>query len=210
MELDIYGETAKLRILEKLFQYPEREFTLSELALEAGVAKQNMQKIINGLQKNKLIETARLGKRMWLIKGKQDELKFIKQKIIYNLNIIYKSGIIEILEDIFDRPKSIILFGSFRYGKDISTSDIDIAVETPLVDKYSIVKSNDKTSKKNESELIKKIENKIGRKFEFHLFPKLDLSDKDFKETFVSIINGFVFYGFLDLKHEKGKKSVIR
>ncbi|MBI2632185.1 nucleotidyltransferase domain-containing protein [Candidatus Pacearchaeota archaeon] len=191
--------------MDKIFQYPDKEFTLSELAKEAKVAKQNMKKILSELNNAKIIETSRLGKKIWQIKGRQEEWKFIRHKIAYNLNFIYKSNLINVLDEVFDRPKSIILFGSFRYGKDISISDIDIAIETSHVNKYSIIKSEDKIFNNRQKELLKKIEYEIERKFEFHLFPKVRLSDKEFRETFISILNGLIISGFLDIRDETRK-----
>ena len=47
-----------------------------------------------------------------------------------NLEKIYGSGIVDFLSNKYNRPKSIILFGSFSKGEDIENSDIDIAVST--------------------------------------------------------------------------------
>ena len=42
----------------------------------------------------------------------------------------------EFLNEYFGNPKAIILFGSFRLGEDLSTSDIDIAIEREGIDEY--------------------------------------------------------------------------
>ena len=42
----LYDETARLRILAVLFKYPDKEFSLSDLAKEAGVAKANIGPIL--------------------------------------------------------------------------------------------------------------------------------------------------------------------
>ena len=44
---------------------------------------------------------------------------FKRAKIVYNLNFIYQSGLVEFLYETYNHPKSITLFGSFRKGEDI-------------------------------------------------------------------------------------------
>ena len=52
----LYEETASNKILEVLFRYPEKEFSLSDLAKEAGVAKANIGKILDEFHKSGIIE----------------------------------------------------------------------------------------------------------------------------------------------------------
>src|SRR3989344_3413382 len=126
--LKLFEETAKNRIAEVLFKYPEKEFSLSDLAKEAGVAKANIGNILDEFQEVGLITIEKLSK-IWRIKAHTENWLYKKSKIIYNLNFIYKSGLVEFLIDHFKNPKAIILFGSFRRGEDLSSSDIDIAIE---------------------------------------------------------------------------------
>ena len=183
--LTFYIETARQKVLSVLFGYPEKEFSLSDLAKEAGVAKAHIGKVLDELYSFGLISITKLSK-IWRIKANQQSGEFIKSKIAYNLNFIYQSGIVEFLNEHFNNPKAIILFGSFRKGDDISTSDIDIAIETDEIKEYKTV-----TIK----ELIE-FEKLINRKIQIHLFnrKKIDLN------VFNNIANGIVLSGFLEVK----------
>src|SRR3989344_3615850 len=127
--LKLYEETAKNKVIEILFRYPEKEFSLSDLAREAGVAKANIGRILEEFQEAGLIQIEKLSK-IWRIKANQTNWRYIRSKIVYNLNSVYKIGLVEFLVEYFNNPKAIVLFGSFRKGEDLSDSDIDIAIES--------------------------------------------------------------------------------
>ncbi len=182
-----YIQTAIQKILEVFYKHPEREFSLSDLAKEAGVAKANIGAIINDLASKDFIKVEKLTK-IWRIKANQADWYFQKSKIVYNLNFIYQSGLVEFLYEQYNHPKAIIIFGSFRKGEDISNSDIDIAIEHEEFKEYKIIYLR---------ELIK-FEKEIGRKIQIHEF-KRSLIDKS---LFNNITNGIVLIGFLEVNHE--------
>ena len=62
-----------------------------------------------------------------LIKLNRDNKKTLELKRIENLKTLIESNLISFLEESFP-GSTIILFGSFSKGDDISTSDIDIAI----------------------------------------------------------------------------------
>ena len=183
--LKLYEETAKKRVIEILFKYPEKEFSLSDLAKEAGVAKANIGSILNEFQKAEIISIEKLSK-IWRIKANQTNWLFVKSKILYNLGFVYRSGLIEFLIDYFKNPKVIVLFGSFRKGEDISSSDIDIAIESNDIKEYEI------TILKELSEF----EKIISRKIHVHLFNRKKIDSN----LFNNIANGIVLWGFLEVK----------
>ncbi len=177
-------ETARSRIFSVLFRYPEKEFSLSELAKEAGVAKANIGKILDEFYKNEIIEITKLSK-IWRIKANQRNWLFIKSKIIYNLNFIYQSGLVDFLVNYFKNPKSIVLFGSFRNGTDNSNSDIDLAVESDEEKEYKTINLRE----------LSEFEKSINRNIQIHLFNKKNID----KNLFNSIANGIVLFGFLEV-----------
>ncbi len=183
--LKLYEETAKNKILEILFRYPEKEFSLSELAREAGVAKANIGGILDEFQEAGLIDIEKLSK-IWRIKANQTNWLYIRSKIVYNLNFIYKSGLVEFLVDFFKNPKAVIVFGSFRKGEDLSNSDIDIAIESSETEDYKIIGLRELTE----------FEQIIRRKIQIHLFnrEKVDIG------VFNNIANGILLWGFLEVK----------
>ncbi|MBU3904668.1 MAG: nucleotidyltransferase domain-containing protein [Nanoarchaeota archaeon] len=180
----LYIETGMQRVLEILFIYPDKEFSLSDLAKEAGVAKANIGDMLDKFIEMNLIEITKL-KKIWRIRAKRESWDFVKNKIVYNLDLIYKTDLLEFLNNHYQNPKSIILFGSFRRGEDISDSDIDIAVETDIGE-YRI-----ETLKE-----LHNLEKDIKRKISIHLFSRgnIDLN------LFNNIANGIVLSGFLEVK----------
>ena len=183
--LDLFIQNSLQRILEVLFRYPEQEFSLSDLAKEAGVAKPHIGAILSELEQLSFITITRLTK-IWRIKANQQSGNFIKSKIIYNLNFIYQSGLVESLNENFGNPKSIILFGSFRQGEDFSTSDIDIAIEDGETEEYKIIGLR----------ILSDFERVIGIKIQIHLFNRKDIDI----HVFNNIANGIVLSGFLEVK----------
>ena len=183
--LKLFIQNALQRVLEVLFRYPEKEFSLSDLAKEAGVAKPHIGAILTSLEQLGFITITRLTK-IWRIKANQQSRNFIKSKIIYNLNFIYQSGLVEFLTEHFGNPKSIILFGSFRQGEDFSTSDIDLAIETDETEEYKTI----------ELRILSDFEREIGRKIQIHLFTRKDID----VHVFNNIANGIVLSGFLEVK----------
>lgn len=184
IEQMLYVETGKQKVAEILYKYPEKEFSLSDLAKEAGVRKSNIGNILKEFHRWGFVEITKLSK-IWRIKANQTSPNFIKNKIIYNLSQIYQSNIIEYLIEYNHNPKSIILFGSFRKGEDISTSDIDIAVEVDE-EKYETI---------SERSLLP-FEKFLSKKIQIHLFNRkaTDIN------VFNNIANGIVLWGFLEVK----------
>ena len=181
----LYNETGIQKVAEILFEFPEKEFSLSDLAKEAGVAKANIGSMLKILYKAEFIEITKLNK-IWRIKAKQNSWNFIKAKIVRNLHLIYQSNVVEFLNDYYRNPKAIVLFGSFRKGEDMTGSDIDIAIETDEVQNYKIL---------NLKELAD-FENILGRKIQIHIFNRKDVDIN----VFNNIANGIVLGGFLEVR----------
>jgi len=177
-------ETGRQKVLEVLFNFPDKEFSLSDLAKEAGVAKANIGKILKNLHAYDMIEITKLAK-IWRIRAKRS-WNFTRAKILYNLNFVYQSGLVEYLYEQFKHPKSIVLFGSFRKGEDVSGSDIDIAVESDQEADYRIIGLGE----------LSDFEKGVGRKIQVHLFNRKNIDIN----VFNNIANGIVLTGFLEVK----------
>ncbi|HJW96971.1 MAG TPA: nucleotidyltransferase domain-containing protein [archaeon] len=184
-EQSLYIETGKQKVLEVLFRYPEREFSLSDLAKEAGVAKANIGTILDELYKNNIIRIEKLSK-IWRIRVNQGNWNFVKNKIVFNLGFIFSSGLVEYLSDYYKNPKAIILFGSFRRGEDISTSDIDIAIEVDDMKEYLTGRMIG----------LRALEETIARKIQIHQFNRKSIDIN----LFNNIANGIVLSGFLEVR----------
>ena len=103
----LYIETARQRIAEILFKYPDKEFSLSELAQMAKVKKANIGGMLGELHKVGFIKIVKLP-TIWRIKADQRNEHFIKSKIVYNLNALYHCNIIEFLNDYYKNPVEIL------------------------------------------------------------------------------------------------------
>ncbi|MBR9704008.1 nucleotidyltransferase domain-containing protein [Candidatus Pacearchaeota archaeon] len=181
---ELYINSGKQKVIEILISFSDKEFSLSDLAKESRVAKANMGEILIDLEEKGLIEITKLS-NLWRIKAKQDSWNLIKLKITFNLNFIYQSGLVEFLNDHYGNPKSIILFGSFRKGEDVTDSDIDIAIENNDIKDYRT---------EGLRELVD-FEKTINRKIQLHLFNKKNVD----YDLFNSIANGIVLSGFLEV-----------
>lgn len=183
-EQQLYIETGKQKVAEVLYRYPDKEFSLSDLAKEANVRKSNIGPILEEFNGWGFIEITKLAK-IWRIKANQRNWAFVKHKIIFNLGLIYQSNVVEFLVEHFHNPKAVILFGSFRKGEDINSSDIDIAIEVEEKD-YKVMGLRELAS----------FENFLGKKIQIHLFNRetVDIN------VFNNIANGIVLWGFLEVK----------
>jgi len=184
--------------LAVLFAYPEREFGLSELAEKACVRKANIGRILDDFQKRDLVEIEKL-RKIWRIRANQKNPHFIREKIFFNLGVIYEafyeSYFIDFLNDYFRNPKAIILFGSFRKGEDISTSDIDIAIERDDIKDYRIGHLEEMVSKSLREHALR-FEKDIGKKIQVHIFNRKNID----LNLFNNIANGIALSGFLEVR----------
>jgi len=185
LKSDLFIESARQRIAEVLFKHPDKEFSLSDLAIEAKVKKSNIGRILNAYQEIGFIHIEKLSK-IWRIKANQSSKIYLNNKVAYNLHSILSRKLTDFIRDKYNNPKSIILFGSYRNGDDISTSDIDIAVESDDLNEYKIINLKELASH----------EAALGRKIQLHLFNRRNID----VNLFNNIANGIVLWGFLEVR----------
>ena len=179
-------EPATEKILKVLYWFPELEFSLTELANQAGVSKSTASRLLNGLKEWGIIRVIDKG-IILRIKANTENQEFLRLKQAHNLYLIFASGLVEFLNEAFGQPKAIVLIGSYRRGEDISTSDIDIAIET----------LQDTEPKIARPEGLERFERFFpGRKIEIHLFNRSSV-DINF---FNNVGNGIILSGFLEVK----------
>jgi len=115
-------------ILRCLFVNSGKLFNARGLAKALEVSQAGISKALPFLEKKSFvsIEKDKDSGRLSIELNRENPL-VIGLKRTENLKMIYESGLVEFLEEKF--PGSlIILFGSYSYGEDIFSSDIDIAV----------------------------------------------------------------------------------
>lgn len=166
----------KEKILEVLFESPNREFHLRELSRITKISAPALGKAINELKKENLIISEK--KFLLKIKANLKNNKFTQLKRVSNLSKIYSSGLFDYLKEEYSLA-TIILFGSYLRGEDIEKSDIDI----------SILDSKEKNLN------LKSFENKLNRRINIEFINLKDIK----KELKNSIINGLPLQGYIEI-----------
>ena len=177
--------TGLLNVIYWFFAYPEVKTTLSELAKELGIAKKTASKIVGDLAKEGFLMVEQIGKA-WRIHCNIEHHYNRTVKIGYNLSTVYSSGIIQEIYKIVGNARAIVLFGSYRKGDDIGSSDLDIAVE--------IIGNSDLEIKNIGN--IAQLGFRKNVPVNVHIFTrnKVDLN------LFANIANGIVLDGFLEVR----------
>ncbi len=173
------------KVLNYFFAYPTKEISLTELTNLVQISKTTANKIVKQFSQEKFLKIQTIG-NVWRISCNIQHNYNASRKIPYNLELIYQSGIIDEILSNIKNSRTIILFGSYRKGDDIETSDIDIAVETLDNEEIKIIPLGTipqlgfrKNVKVN---IIKFSRNKINI------------------NLFSNISNGIILYGFLEVK----------
>lgn len=170
------------RVLSVFFENPSKKFNLKEISTILNLAHTSVKNELNSLvgQKLVLVDFELRGKRKFpYYFANLSNDSFFRFKKMYNLFMLYDSGIIEFLKN-ETMPNSIILFGSFFRGEDLEESDIDLFIE-------SEIKVID----------LKKFEKKLKRKINLNF----NLNVNNLKKPFLNnLINGIVLYGGISLK----------
>lgn len=180
------------KILNFFFSFPNKEIGLNELVKKTKISKTNANKIVHQIVKEGFLKKEIIG-NSWRISSNFNHGYNKTKKILYNLDLIYESGIVEkILREILN-SKTIILFGSYRKGDDDEQSDIDIAIEVVDGKPLRIEKLG----------IIKKFGYRKNIEVNLHIFSrnKIDIN------LFSNIANGIVLDGFLEVK--KWKQNIL-
>ena len=164
-----------LTVAELFFKYPERKFHLRELERLTKLSMPGVRNIANRLVKEGLLdsESEKVVKNYY---ARRDD-KFVRMKRVYNLYSIFFSGLLDFIKNEYREPETIILFGSYSRGEDISKSDIDIAVITA----------------DHKEPDLSAFEKKLARKIKIYEI-RLEKAEREFLNT---LGNGIVLYGYL-------------
>ena len=173
-------KSSTVKTLEIFFLRPTEEHYLMDISKNIRLAHTSVRKQLDILVGAGLITQTvkKRGKRKYpTYKANTDNPNFKKYKIVYNLNALFESGLIEFIEKKIT-PNSIVVFGSYRRGEDVEESDIDLFVEAnkEMVD-------------------VSTFEKKLKRKIEIHFNRNFSNYPKELKNN---IINGIVIHGFLE------------
>ncbi|MFB6246896.1 MAG: nucleotidyltransferase domain-containing protein [Candidatus Pacearchaeota archaeon] len=176
---------ARSKVMYWFFAYPSKSFSLNDLVQNLEVSKTTVNRVVKDLIKEGFLEKEEIGKT-WKINCNRQHPFNEDVKIPYNLSLVYQSGIVDAIYDLYPSAKAIVLFGSYRKGDDNSESDLDIAVE--LLDDEPLEVQN----------LVELAEFGYRKNVpvNLHMFSrnKVDLN------VFCNIANGIVLSGFLEVR----------
>ena len=165
-----------INILNLFFEEPNREFNVREIARILKISPTTASKELKVLAKKEILKWRK--ERIFdLYKANLDNEKYLDAKKFYNINKLKSSGLIEELNKFYLKPV-IVLFGSYAYGLDTETSDIDILV----ISEKTIGFKN-----------LKKFEIKLKKKIQ--MFNAKNIKDLKNKELINNIINGIIIQG---------------
>ncbi len=182
---DLEINEAYRKIMYWFFAFPQREISLNDIVKLAKISKTTANKVISRMAKENFLKIQKLGK-VWRISCNQQHEFNTERKIPYNLELVYESGIIEkILKDI-QGVRCIVLFGSYRKGDDIESSDLDIAVETLDGEEMKIINLG----------VIQRLGYRQNIAVNIVKFSRKKIDNN----LFANIANGIVLHGFLEVK----------
>lgn len=165
------------KVLEYFMLNPTAKVHLREAARQSKVSPAGALKMLKKLIKSSLAVKFRESGRV-LYMANNENVQFKELKIIVNLYSAYSSGLVFYLQEAYEYPEAIILFGSFAKGEDTEKSDVDIAVLTS----------------KTKNLRLGEFEKKLGKKINIIEIGNL----KDAKKEFVNgLCNGAVISGYL-------------
>ena len=173
------------RLLDVIFLHPETEFSVTEIAKAAGIAKSAASRLLPKIRGAGIIVIKEAG-IVYRVKANIEDFEYTKRKIAWNLKIIYGTTLIEYLDEHFHRPKAIVLFGSFRTGQDIMGSDIDVAIET--TEEVSMTSAR--------LPELRELELSLKRPIQLHIFHRKYIDEN----VFSNIANGIVLLGYLEVR----------
>jgi predicted nucleotidyltransferase len=171
-------------VLDWFLMQPDKAVSLRQLSGIVNIHPRAVGNAVRQLAREQFIIKTVVG-RSWQLVANQNHPFFTTRKIPRNLMLIYESGIMNEVLKRWKNPVAIVLFGSYRHGRDKETSDIDIAVELPGDQEYQI----------EELGTIQLPFRKPTR-VQVHKYSRKNVNPN----LFVNIANGIVLYGLLEVR----------
>ena len=172
------------KVMYYFFSFPEQHTSLNDLSKSINSSKTATKTAVMRLIKEGFLKKEIIG-NAWGISADTKSMFIVTKKIPYNLWMIYESGIIAKIYNRIPNARSIILFGSYRWGTDNEKSDIDISVEI----------LGDQTMHIETLAIFNNFGFRRNIKVNMHIFSrnKIDLN------LFTNIANGIVLDGLLEV-----------
>lgn len=165
------------KLISFMYKYPTTSFRGRELARKLDVSPTAISNTIKQLSNKGLIKVEKDLTLSIRLNRKNEDVILLKR--VKNLRNLYASGFVKRLSEKY-LGSTIIVFGSYSYGEDIESSDIDIAI----------------IGSKTKNIELEDFERKLNRAIHIHHFSKISEIHKNLKE---SIVNGIVLKGGIEL-----------
>ena len=172
------------KVLHYFFSFPEQAISLNNLARNTKISKTSAKSAVIYLFKENFLKKEVVG-NAWRLFADQKSPLFVTKKIPYNLELVYGSGIIAQVYKKIPEARTIVLFGSYRWGTDTEESDIDIGVE---------ILGNREMQIENLM-LLKNIGLRKDIKVNLHIFTRNKIN----LNLFTNIANGIVLDGLIEV-----------
>lgn len=172
---------AVLRALRTVLTHPLKKFSIVQLAKEADMAPSAAKYSLDFMVANNLVSRERIG-RSSLHKANLDDFITRQWKVLFSLEEIQQSHLVDIVLKNVSGVMSIVLYGSVARGTDDEKSDIDVIV----------IADGKKTEKAYQLSMIG------GRELNMHFYTPMEwrkkaAADKVFYENV--IIDSIALYG---------------
>lgn len=166
----------ELKLLKIFFEEPNREVSVREYAKLQKISPATASKLLKNFTKNGILKEKK--QRIFnFYAANLDDERYRDLKVYYNIRKIKESGIIEAINKFYMKPL-ILLFGSFAFGTDTETSDVDLLIIS---------------EKTKEFQDLKIFEKRIGRRIQIFVFK--DIKDIKNRNLVNSMLNGIVIQG---------------
>lgn len=148
-----YKEPLVLKALEFFVRNSYGEVYLREFGRSLGISPNSAQRFLDVFLKEGFVNEIRRGNLRYF-KANMDSVVFRQMKIVFSLNKIEKSGLINVLKE--EGIGHVVLFGSVARGEDDLNSDIDL-----------VVVGGNKSKIRG---AVNGVEGKLGREVNLHVF----------------------------------------
>ena len=173
-------DNKKWKIIQFFLENPTIEVHYRSLARKLRISTTWISKTIPELVKQNLVVISKNKEtKMILIKAKRDHSAFLSLKRSVNLYSLQSSGLVDKLIENYNKPETIILFGSYAKGEDIEKSDLDLVI----------------ISERKKDSVTNFFSKNLKRTINVKILNKKQIP-AEFKET---LANGIVLYGYLEL-----------
>lgn len=171
-------------IMSIFLDNPQMGFHVREVARKLKKSPTTISAKLKSLQKEGLLLQEKKFNYLFFRANSENPL-YKEYKLFYNVLTIRRSGVIECLEDFYNHPAAVILFGSFRKAENLPESDLDLCVIT---------------AKKDQPDL-KKYEKKLNHEIQLFLYSQAEFKalQKKNPELLNNFINGIVLSGYIEV-----------